>query len=370
MKDCFAGECCSCVRRSCGCGICCVRCCGYTKGDTWHDKFTNTEYEKALYENWKKEEEEKLQALKEAQNYTQTAPRLKDGDVLGFIGHTMVDTVIQTVTGGDYGHAAIVCNSLWDVEKMGPKGESDVLIFESFSSHHGNFVLDALDHEIRSGTQCHVLHRRLDAMEDTVVCHPLKEPLTPDETEKLQNFLLKIHGEKGEYDYDQSYAIPFRKGRDKFETSHKDNLKRFFCSELVAAALQACGRLPQDLNVSTVVPADFALKDVGYFEGGGKDQSFTTPLKIGEDEAFIVVTAPHPPLAPIVCLHEKDREIAYLKQQLALSRTDTYDELIAENADLKKQLAAANALGGKADEDRQWLHAQSPGIPQNVEEQY
>ena len=109
----------------------------------------------------------------------------------------------QTVTGGDYGHAAIVCNSLWDEAKMGPKGECDVLIFESFSSHHGNFVLDALSNEIRSGTQAHVLHRRLDAMEDTVVCHPLKEPLDSEELKALKAFLTKVHDEKAEYDYDQ-----------------------------------------------------------------------------------------------------------------------------------------------------------------------
>ena len=41
-------------------------------------------------------------------------------------------------------------------------------IMESFASHHGHPVVDALTGQIRSGTQCHVLFRRLDVMPDDV----------------------------------------------------------------------------------------------------------------------------------------------------------------------------------------------------------
>ena len=101
----------------------------------------------------------------------------------------------------------------------------------------------------------------------------------------------------------------------------------------MAAALQACGRLPKDLNISTVVPADYALEDLGYIESGGKDQSFRTPLGLGE-QAYVVVAAPHPPLAPIVEVHEKDQEIKRLKQLIAGNAQ------LAEIAELKREVAS------------------------------
>ena len=55
----------------------------------------------------------------------------------------------ETFTGSNYGHVAFVFNSLWPdktTERL-----DDILIFESFASHHGNPVPDAIKGEVMDG---------------------------------------------------------------------------------------------------------------------------------------------------------------------------------------------------------------------------
>ena len=57
---------------------------------------------------------------------------------------------------------------------------------------------------MRSGTQSHILHKRIDALRhDTVFAHRLKEPLTAEETQKMGEFLQEAHHQGAEYDYAQ-----------------------------------------------------------------------------------------------------------------------------------------------------------------------
>jgi len=68
--------------------------------------------------------------------------KIHDGDVIAFVGDSLTDNVIK-LFGSKYGHVAIVCNSMLP-EEHECQHDGDVLMFESFSSHHGKPVVDAL----------------------------------------------------------------------------------------------------------------------------------------------------------------------------------------------------------------------------------
>jgi len=246
---------------TCGWGVFCAKCCKSTEPDQWHDKFTTTEYEQTIYDNQQEEKQILEQKKAELKSYMTDRQKIKDGDVIAFAGHTFTDDVIGAATDSTYGHVGIVCNSLWDEKKFG-KLDGDIVMFETFSSHHGRPVPDAFTGKIRSGTQVHMLYKRLDALcDDSVYVHPLKEPLNPDELQKLKEFLQRVHDEAAHYDYSEAYAIPFRDA-DQAKVHHAnpdddESMKAFFCSELVAAALQAAGRISSEKDASVVVPGDF-----------------------------------------------------------------------------------------------------------------
>jgi len=305
---CKSHKCCGWITK-CGCGVCIAKCCGDTAPDLWHDKFTYTAYEQALWDNAEDQRKEHQKALEEATKYLHLRKDLKDGDVLAFNGETLVDDVIETFTGGEYGHVAIVCNCMWDEAVLGPYN-GDVLIMESFSSHHGKPVPDALTGEVRSGTQAHILYKRLDAalVHDTVYAHALIDPLNETEMKDFHAFCARTHKDAAEYDYSQAYAIPLRTGccATKDETTNEEDSEQYFCSEFVAAALRAAGRLPATTESSTMSPGDFFHANCQI--DGGKP--------ILKDRVRLVESG-HPPLERLISDYNKDEEITSLQQQLS-----------------------------------------------------
>eukprot|EP00658_Telonema_sp_P-2_P049332 TRINITY_DN3750_c0_g1_i8.p1 TRINITY_DN3750_c0_g1~~TRINITY_DN3750_c0_g1_i8.p1 ORF type:complete len:181 (+),score=38.19 TRINITY_DN3750_c0_g1_i8:379-921(+) len=167
---------------------------------------------------------------------------------------------------------------------------------ESFASHHGRPVPDALADEVRSGTQAHVLWKRLDVMPDDCWVHPLAEPLTPAELSSFGDFLRQIHAEAQEYDYKQAYPVTLGLNDECAGATSK-----FFCSELVAASLKAAGRLAGDLNASLVVPGDFSQEEFA-------------PGVLGE--RWRLVQAGHPSLERLISDTRKDAEIEMLRAQV------------------------------------------------------
>jgi len=300
-----------------GCGTCLTKCCGWTEPDSFHDKVTHTTYEQQIYENQQPMREEAEAKRKELLKYLAKREGLKDGDVIAFVGHTFTDGVISAVTGGEYGHVAVVCSSLWEEETRGSL-HGDALVLESFASHHGKPVLDALKNEIRSGTQAHILWKRLEVLQnDSVYVHRLKTPLNEEETKNFQEFCQRAHKEAAEYDYSQAYGIAARRAthdksfRDSQMTTEEENHYNYFCSELVACALQAAGRLDKELNCSLVVPGDFACKE----QGTENSRLFAHGEIVGEAE--LLVEAMHPPMEPMIMIDIKDQRIKQLEVEVA-----------------------------------------------------
>ena len=66
--------------------------------------------------------------------------------------------------------------------------------------------------QVRSGTQAHILYKRLDAalLHDTVYVHSLIEPLTEEETKNFHAFCARAHEDAAEYDYSQVHLCVVR----------------------------------------------------------------------------------------------------------------------------------------------------------------
>lgn len=86
-------------------------------------------------------------------------------------------------------------------------------------------------------------------MADDVWVHPLKEPLKGKDLKDFTRFLNEIHDEAAEYDYEQAYPVTLGMNDECKE--------KFFCSELVAAALKAAHVFPASVNSSSIVPGHY-----------------------------------------------------------------------------------------------------------------
>jgi len=152
---------------------------------------------------------------------------------------------------------------------------------------------------------------------DTVYVHRLKTPLDEEETKNFQEFCKRAHKEAAEYDYSQAYGIAARRAthdknfRDSQMTTEEENHYNYFCSELVACALQAAGRLPKELNCSLVVPGDFACKE----QGTESSRLFAHGEVVGEAEEL--VQAMHPSMKPMIMIDIKDQQIKQLELKVA-----------------------------------------------------
>jgi len=301
---------------------------GMESPSPFHDKVTSTEYEQALYTNiCVRKAAEEAEHAPTYRGVVKQMRNLRDGDVLAFVGSGMTDKTIKMATGSEYGHVAVVCNCL---RPPGHEDGDSPFIMESFASHHGHPVVDTLTDQIRSGTQCHVLFRRLDVMADDVWVHPLKEPLNEQQMEPFTSFLKEIHAEAAEYDYEQAYPVTLGMNAESRE--------KFFCSELVAAALKAAGIFPPELNSSSIVPGHYMDPDMPEVSGVFSQR-------------FLLIKAGHPSLERAVVSARSADEISRLKQkvlayeaQLGIDATevDSTDEIDPVTVKLFKKIDGDN----------------------------
>ncbi len=169
----------------------------------------------------------------------------RPGDVLAFSGHAAFSKVIKMVTRSSVSHVAIIAAG----------GKPQPMITEAT----GQGVI-------------------LSGMKDAVLNYPgevwwlkLKRLVRKDvDIAKLVEFLSEHLGKP----YDMPQAV--KSSLDKIDALHgplwnKEDFSAFFCSELVAGALEACG-VVGSLNASETTPIDvcrFAVYD-NYFQLKGK----------------------------------------------------------------------------------------------------
>lgn len=194
--------------------------------------------------------------------YLDIRDQMKPGDVIAFGGKGQFSDIIKWATRSTVSHVGVIMQSKLLVEKTLQEG-----IF--------NQIIESTSLKGFSGVSISRLSDRLYAYDGEIWWLPLSDTIYSNLNKKdFYDFLL--HQERKPYDMPQAIKsaldamdnIPLLSGL----TKNAEDFSSFFCSELVAAALEAGGAISH-LNASEVTPADlcmFAIYQEQYKQIKGK----------------------------------------------------------------------------------------------------
>lgn len=179
-------------------------------------------------------------------DYDKARPLMQAGDVIAFGGHTWVSGIIKWATRSPVSHLGVILQTR--------------ALNDKNTTRFFNLVVESTMWENFIGVDNARLSDRLDGYEGDAWWLPLS-----DETRARFNeaaffdFLYSVK-HKG-FDLPQAIQAAFdfasRKDKKDIRESFKsqEDLSRFYCSELVAAALEAAG-VVGNINASEVTPVD------------------------------------------------------------------------------------------------------------------
>ncbi|QAZ69255.1 hypothetical protein [Solidesulfovibrio carbinolicus] len=180
-------------------------------------------------------------------SYVAERKNMKPGDVIAFSGKGDVSQIIKSVTRSNVSHVGVILQTT-ERDQHEESGRFFNQIIESTSIQKFNGVI------------VNRLSNRIDMYDGEIWWLPLRENLrnAPQRMKNFYNFLFSQVG-KG---YDTIQAI--KSALDALDqlpifghgpTYNNEDFSEFFCSELVAAALEEASVVPK-LNASEVTPID------------------------------------------------------------------------------------------------------------------
>lgn len=190
--------------------------------------------------------------------YQDARPQMKAGDVIAFSGKGDFSEIIKWATRAPVSHVGIILQS-----KLLIDGDPQSGIF--------NQIIESTSLNGFSGVTISRLSDRLDTYDGEIWWLPLRKDIQASmDKKKFYDFL--IHQERKEYDMPQAIKSALD-ALDKVPvvgnvTHNTEDFSRFFCSELVAAGLEAAGAISH-INASEVTPIDlcsFSLFESDYFQ--------------------------------------------------------------------------------------------------------
>lgn len=197
-----------------------------------------------------------------AARYEDVRNQMKPGDIIAFGGKGNFSEIIKWATRSTVSHVGAIL-------------QSKLLIDDQPQSGMFNQIIESTSLNGFSGVSISRLSDRLYAYNGEVWWLPLNADVRARlDAKKFYDFLL--HQEHKPYDMPQAVAsalddldtIPLLQQA----TLNMEDFSRFFCSELVAAGLEAGGAI-STLNASEVTPADicmFSIYSRDYFQLKGK----------------------------------------------------------------------------------------------------
>jgi hypothetical protein len=199
--------------------------------------------------------------------YADARDKMQAGDVIAFGGKGDFSDIIKWATRSSVSHVGVILQS-----KLLINGNPQDGIF--------NQIIESTSLNGFSGVSISRLSQRLYEYDGEVWWLPLGSAARAAlNGKKLYDFL--IHQDHKPYDMPQavlsaldaldSKLIPGR------PTHNKEDFARFFCSELVAAGLEAGGVI-RDIDASEVTPADlcmFKIFQMDYYQMKGQDKSIS-----------------------------------------------------------------------------------------------
>ncbi|RKU32138.1 hypothetical protein C6495_11480 [Candidatus Poribacteria bacterium] len=201
------------------------------------------------------------------ENYREIRNRMQPGDVIAFSGNGNLSEVIRWATRSQVSHVGVVL-------------QSKLLIEDTPQEGFFNQIIESTSLNGFSGVTITRLSDRVNAYDGDMWWLPLSEESR--ENLNLQRFFdFLIHHDRRPYDAPQAIlsvldtldGIPLL---GRATTQNVEDFSQFFCSELVAAALEAGGVI-ETINAAEVTPIDmcrFNLYADEYvqFRGDGEQQ--------------------------------------------------------------------------------------------------
>lgn len=181
-------------------------------------------------------------------SYTQVRSQMKPGDVIAFAGKDNFSDIIKWATRSNVSHVGVVFETKVMFEDE-PQPGIIVDVMESTTLY-----VDPVTGKRTSGVQRNRLSDRIKYHNGQIWWLPLSDSSRQKlDLKKFTDFLL--HNDKREYDLPQALLAGID-ALDKCDlTKNTEDFAKFFCSELVAAALEASGVIGE-INASEVTPID------------------------------------------------------------------------------------------------------------------
>ncbi|ABK44201.1 hypothetical protein Mmc1_1692 [Magnetococcus marinus MC-1] len=180
-------------------------------------------------------------------SYAQARPLMKAGDVIAFSGKGHFSEVIKLATRSGVSHVGVVLQTQ---------------VMEIESGKFFNQIIESATIRGFSGVSISLLSERLDEYEGDIWWLPIQAKLTenPENHKAFYNFLFQQAKLKKPYDFPQAVQsavdamdeLPFGLHGPGY---NREDFSRFFCSELVAAALERA-KIVGTINASEVTPID------------------------------------------------------------------------------------------------------------------
>jgi hypothetical protein len=185
-------------------------------------------------------------------SYLDVRDQMRPGDVVAFGGFAPVSAIIKWATRSCVSHVGTVLHT--QIPGDGQRYFNQLI--ESTRSNGG------------AGVQINRLSDRLAVYRGDVWWLPLSEEVRAVlDLDKFWEFMFKARG--------KSYDVPgaLRAGTDLLQ--QEEDFSKFFCSELVAGALEAAGALPP-INASETTPIELCRMNVysgRYYQLAGRQQA-------------------------------------------------------------------------------------------------
>ncbi|HSJ00928.1 MAG: hypothetical protein ACAI34_07145 [Verrucomicrobium sp.] len=201
--------------------------------------------------------------------YQQIRTKMLPGDIVAFSGKTHFSGAIKWATSSSVSHVGVVCQAV-SLAEGGVEGDVVIDIVEATFLHRDPATGQSAGGVLRNRLCHHIEH-----YEGHIWWLPLHASVRQRlDMEKFSRFLLDQSG-KG-YDAVQALKSGFDFADDvpflRRTMRNEEDFSKLFCSELVAAALEAGGVIGQ-INASEVTPFDictFNLFDEEYHQLKGE----------------------------------------------------------------------------------------------------
>lgn len=224
--------------------------------------------------------------------YKDVCGKIQSGDIIAFSASTPISKIINWLTCSNVSHIGIVLKSETSTDET-LESDNTAVIVEATKSLSKTLL--GLIGKTSTGVRQTEINTRIHQHNGSVWWLPLssqdREKL---DLQKLTGFLQNQEGERGKpYDLWQAMksavdSIPLLR---RIPLLHKlvhndENHEKFFCSELVAAALETGGVLP-NINTSEATPADLCrlrIFERNHYCLQGQGEAITDYNSITPDE--------------------------------------------------------------------------------------